>query len=79
VPIVEDLTPYPKGCLWAEPSIEQATSAMRAVFERPEESKQLGLRAKAHTSEVLAIRSAGERMAARLREIAALKSTQGRE
>jgi len=72
VPITEDLSPYPKGCLWADPSIEQAASAMRAVSERPEQAKALGQRAKQHVETVLSTEAAGQRMAARLREIAAM-------
>lgn len=77
VPIADDLSPYPKGCLWAEPSIAHAAGAMRAVFDRPDDANKLGLLAKQHVETVLSTSAAGERMAARLREIAALKSRTG--
>jgi glycosyltransferase involved in cell wall biosynthesis len=71
VPIVEDLSPYPKGCHWAEPSIEHAAELMRLVFDRPNEARALGARAKAHVERVLPVEAAGRRMADRLRAIEA--------
>jgi glycosyltransferase involved in cell wall biosynthesis len=69
VPIVEDLSPYPKGCHWAEPSVEHAAALMRQVYDRPDEARALGNRAKAHAERVLSVEAAGRRMADRLRAI----------
>src|SRR5207249_11274978 len=37
--IADDIPPYPKGCVWAEPSAEHAAELMRRVFEKPEEAR----------------------------------------
>jgi glycosyltransferase involved in cell wall biosynthesis len=71
VPLVEDLCPYPKGCHWADPSIEHAAELMRKVFDRPDEARTLGARAKTHAERVLSVEAAGRRMADRLRVIEA--------
>lgn len=67
VPIVEDLSPYPRGCHWAEPSAEHAADLMRRVYDRPDDARALGARAKAHAERVLSVEAAGRRMADRLR------------
>ncbi len=71
VPIAEDFPPYPKGCHWAEPSVEHAAELMRRVFDRPDEARELGARAKAHAERLLSVDAAGRRMADRLRASAA--------
>jgi glycosyltransferase involved in cell wall biosynthesis len=71
VPIVADLSPYPKGCHWSDPSVEHAAELMRLVFDRPDEARALGARAKAHVERVLSVEAAGRRMADRLRAIEA--------
>jgi hypothetical protein len=75
VPIVEDLSPYPKGCHWAEPSVAHAAELMWKVFDRPDEARALGARAKAHAERVLSVEAAGRRMADRLRAIEAGAAT----
>jgi glycosyltransferase involved in cell wall biosynthesis len=67
VPIVENLDPYPKGCHWAEPSVEHAAELMRLVYDRPDEARALGERAKLHAGRVLSVEAAGRRMADRLK------------
>jgi glycosyltransferase involved in cell wall biosynthesis len=67
VPIAEDVPPYPKGFLWAEPSIEHAASLMRWVFDHPAEARALGERGRAHAWEVLALEAYGRRLASGLR------------
>ncbi|HVK15520.1 MAG TPA: glycosyltransferase family 4 protein [Fimbriiglobus sp.] len=71
VPIIEDLDPYPKDCHWAEPSVEHAAELMRQVYDRPDEARALGERAKLHAERVLSVEAAGRRMADRLRATAA--------
>ena len=44
---------------------------MRRVFDRPDEARALGARAKAHVERVLSVEAAGRRMADRLRAIEA--------
>jgi glycosyltransferase involved in cell wall biosynthesis len=73
VPIDDDtcpVSPYPKGCFWAEPSVEHAAQLMRRVFDQPDDARALGERAKAHVEQVLSVDAAGRRMADRLRGVA---------
>jgi hypothetical protein len=73
VPIDDDtcpVSPYPKGCFWAEPSVEHAAQLMRQVFDAPDDARALGARAKAHVERVLSVDAAGRRMADRLRGVA---------
>ena len=60
---------YKKGNRWADPSAEHAASLMRRVFEDRDGAAELGSRARAELSEKLAVRSAGLRMAERLRAV----------
>jgi glycosyltransferase involved in cell wall biosynthesis len=60
---------YKKGNRWAEPSVEHAAALMRRVFEDREGATQLGARARAELTEKLALRSAGMRMAERLKSV----------
>jgi glycosyltransferase involved in cell wall biosynthesis len=69
VPITQDLPFYRKGCLWAEPSVEQAAAHMRWLYDHPVEARALGERARKETEEILSIRAAGQRMVRRLEEI----------
>jgi glycosyltransferase involved in cell wall biosynthesis/SAM-dependent methyltransferase len=38
--------PYPEGCLWADPDLDEAARLMRHVFEHPEEAAATGERAR---------------------------------
>ena len=60
---------YKKGNRWADPSSEHAASLMRRVFDDRDAARALGLRARAELAEKLALRSAGLRMAERLRTV----------
>jgi glycosyltransferase involved in cell wall biosynthesis len=64
---------YLKGSYWAEPSEEQAAAYMRQVFEKRARGAAIGTRAQAELREKLSLKSAGDRMVARLREIAAAR------
>lgn len=66
--ITEDLSPYPMGCRWAEPSVAHAAEYLRWVYTNPDAARELGGRAKSHIQNVMSPRVAGERMAKRLRE-----------
>ncbi len=73
VEIVDDIFPYPKGCLWAEPSVAHATELLRQIFENQTEAKAVGQRGKRHAEEVLSMAAYGQRIAARLREVNELR------
>lgn len=70
VPIVDDLPPYPRGCLWADPSVPHAAELMRRVYERPDEAAAVGARAKAALQDLLSMDAYGKRMIARLQNMA---------
>lgn len=45
-PIPEGCDPYPAGGEWAEPDLDEAASAMRYVYEHPEEARLIGEQAR---------------------------------
>jgi glycosyltransferase involved in cell wall biosynthesis len=61
--------PYPTGARWAEPDINHAANLLRQVFERRDEARELGLRAKRELEPWFAPVAAARRIAARLKEI----------
>ncbi len=73
VPIPETVTQYPKGSYWAEPSVEHAAELMRRVYDRRDESRAVGERARAAVSELMSLEAFGKRMADRLTQIDAAK------
>ncbi len=64
--IEDDTPPYPKGCVWAEPSVAHAAELLRRVFDRPAEAREKGERARTELLELLSPAAAGARMKARL-------------
>jgi len=64
---------YQKGSFWAEPSEAQAAQYMRQVFEDRAGAVALGARAQMEAREKLSLKATGDRMLARLREIAAAR------
>lgn len=64
--IEDDTPPYPKGCVWAEPSVGHAAELLRRVYDRPDEARAKGERARAEMRELLSPIAAGARMKARL-------------
>ncbi|HXM32404.1 MAG TPA: glycosyltransferase [Chthoniobacterales bacterium] len=62
---------YAKGNVWAEPSEEHAAVFMRKVYDDRSAAVSMGARAKAQLEVSLSLEGAGERMLARLRQIAA--------
>ncbi|CAN5448007.1 glycosyltransferase family 4 protein [soil metagenome] len=73
VDIAESGPVYAEGNFWADPAEEQAAAFMRQVFEDREAARSLGGRAQEELREKLSLRAAGERMATRLREMAATR------
>ena len=71
VEIKEDRPIYTRGNFWAEPSVEQAASFMREVYEHPEEARARAVRGQAETKSLLSLEAAGQRMRARLEQIVA--------
>lgn len=71
VPLDRDFGPYPRGSVWAEPSISHAATLMRWVYENPENARELGARAKADARKSLDPEAAGRRIADRVRAIVA--------
>ena len=69
VALAEDIDPYPRGAVWADPDVVHAGEQMRRVFDRRDEAAEKGRRAWAEVREVLSPEAAGRRMAARLEEI----------
>jgi glycosyltransferase involved in cell wall biosynthesis len=70
VTIAEDVPPYPKGLVWAEPSVGHAAELMRRVVDRPDEARAVAARGRLDAARLFASEAAGRRMAARLEEIA---------
>jgi glycosyltransferase involved in cell wall biosynthesis len=68
---------YQKGSFWAEPSEAQAAQYMRRVFKDRAGAATLGARAQTELREKFSLKAAGDRMLARLREIAAMRSERG--
>ena len=67
--IEDDIPPYPKGCVWAEPSVEDAARQMRRIFDHPEEAKRIAARGRADPERTLSVQAAAPRMIERLRAI----------
>ncbi len=67
--IEDDISPYPKGCVWAEPSVTDAARQMRRVFDRRDEAASIASRGRADAERILSVEAATQRMIDRLREI----------
>ena len=65
----KDYPPYPAGCRWAEPSVEQAAHYMYKLYADRDFGRELGLRAQADIQRRLSHSESGKRMADRLLEI----------
>jgi glycosyltransferase involved in cell wall biosynthesis len=63
---------YPAEGTWAEPDTGEAASAMRSVFERPDEARAKGELARRRIEELYSPRAVGELIRSRLEELAAL-------
>jgi glycosyltransferase involved in cell wall biosynthesis len=69
--IKDDRPIYTRGNFWAEPSIEQAAAHMREVYAHPDEALARAQRVQPEVHRLLSLESAGQRMRARLEQIAA--------
>jgi glycosyltransferase involved in cell wall biosynthesis len=64
--IEEDVGPYQRGQVWADPDLEQAARHMRFVLERRAEAEELGWRAHEYVRENLSPERIGARIRRRL-------------
>jgi glycosyltransferase involved in cell wall biosynthesis len=64
--IEDDTPPYPKGCVWAEPSVARAAELLRRVHDRPGEARSKAERGRSDLRALLSPAAAGGRMKARL-------------
>ncbi|MGL4424051.1 MAG: group 1 glycosyl transferase, partial [Gemmataceae bacterium] len=69
VRLMEDIDPYPRGGVWAEPDIDHAAAQMRWIVDHPAAARAMGTRAAVEVRETLSLTRAGERMKARLTAI----------
>jgi glycosyltransferase involved in cell wall biosynthesis len=69
VPIRTAVHVYPVGCLWADPSVEQAADMMRWLVEHPAETRAMAERGRQDVHQTLSLEAAGQRMAHRLDEL----------
>jgi glycosyltransferase involved in cell wall biosynthesis len=69
-PLTEDVGPYRKGQLWAEPDVEHAAAHIRRLLDDAELRRRLGERARRTIRERYSHRALGERYRQRLRTIA---------
>jgi glycosyltransferase involved in cell wall biosynthesis len=69
IALEENIDPYPKGAVWAEPSIAHAAEVLRRVFEDRDEAHAKGERAKRDLQTNLSLRASGQRMRERLEQI----------
>jgi glycosyltransferase involved in cell wall biosynthesis len=75
VPIRLSHGPYPRGHVWAEPSIEHLCHLMRTVFEDSEGRREKGRKAAEEIRANYNARVAGRKIADRLEEIGSQKRT----
>jgi glycosyltransferase involved in cell wall biosynthesis len=62
---------YPADGEWAQPSVEHAVTLMRRVYERPEEARRVGERAREEIARQLSPQATGAAMRGRLEELEA--------
>lgn len=72
-PLAQDYPPYPRGAVWAEPSIDHAAQLMRWIVDHPREAAILGERGRDDVQRLLSPAAVGQRMAQRLRDIHATR------
>jgi glycosyltransferase involved in cell wall biosynthesis len=69
IDVREERQIYRRDFRWAEPSVDHAAAMMRQVFDDARAARAVGARAREELREKLSLSAAGDRMAARLREI----------
>lgn len=70
--------PYPADGTWAEPDLDAAARFMRLVVDEPETAAERGARAARDIATLHSAEAAGRRFAARLEELARVRSAHGR-
>ena len=70
------IPPYDAHLEWAEPSVEHAAQHMRRCYDDQRWARELGQRGKLSAEANLSLRAAGGRIAERLKEIRALRSSE---
>jgi len=70
VPVGPGVDPYPPEALWAEARVEHAARLMRQIYDDPAAAKATGERGRRHVRALLNPEKFGEKMLARLAEIA---------
>jgi len=66
VPLEQDIRPYKKGNLWAEPDINHAAELMAWVFQNQEAASQVGARGQRDINLLLSPEARGKHIATRL-------------
>lgn len=66
---------YPADGTWAEPDVDHAAALMRQVWERPDEARAIGKRARGDVTERLSPKAVGAVARARLERLAAEPSS----
>jgi len=69
ITLEQDYGPYLKGQRWAEPSVEEASAAMRKLVNEPAFADEIGKKAQAFIDAEFSPRAVGEKMKSRLSEI----------
>jgi len=69
VPVGQDLPPYKREYLWADPSLPEAAHWMRWMYEHRDEAQALGTSAQQDVRQRLSLENAGLRMLERLRAL----------
>ena len=69
ITLAQDYGPYLKGQRWADPSLEQASAAMRRLADDPDLARELGTRAKEFIEAEFSPRAVGEKIKSRLADI----------
>ena len=55
--------PYPKGCVWGDPSVDHAAALMRRVYEQQDDALSVGIKAQEDLQNRLSLKAYGQRMA----------------
>ncbi|MFH0965569.1 MAG: glycosyltransferase family 4 protein [Planctomycetota bacterium] len=59
VEIERDVGPYPAGCVWADPDVEQASHLLRRIVDEPDGAREVGRRAQEDIARELCPRRIG--------------------
>jgi hypothetical protein len=73
VELDRDHPPYPRGAVWAEPSVGHAAELMRWAYDHRDEARAVGERASREIAGRFSVAATARRMAARLAAIRAAR------